>query len=179
MNEFLEHLPSMMIAYLSGLPINVFLLLPWIAFIIIPIVWKNNRNATLIEDKNRAFTCSLFMGIFALAFSLMAIQKDSMFTLWFESPIAILASVMIIICIAIITGSLSRHNNDIWIWLLELSSFAHVFVYVHLHKASYGAYVNLDLLFKMLLTYAGFTIITALGWFVLRDRYRHRLLSQE
>ena len=143
----------------ENFPVVVLHVLPWIALVTITIVSARNKSATLFADRNRAFTCSLFLGISALAWGVMCIQPGQPWSIWWAYlPLSIPLLTMIIACIIIITKTLKHEHCDTWLRLLVVTSTVYPIISLS------GSCV-------LLLIYSGFAIITALWWFILKHRY--------
>ena len=152
--------------FMEIIPIAVLFFLPWVSLIAITYVWRKNASATLVADSNRAYTCSLFLGINALAVSCLVVLPDSMFTLWLSgTPFSLILLAMMIGCVVVICISLWRHLQDVWLWLLTLISIAHIPIYFYLHSLIYGYHFNVELLVGLLFSYACFAIFVSLVWF--------------
>ena len=152
----------------QNFPVAVLIALPWIALVAIRFVYARTENATIVAGKSRAFTCSLFLGISALAWGVLDIQPGP-YTLWFGfPPLSIPLLAMIVACIGIITNTLLRHSSDTWLWLLAITSIAYPILYI------WFILIGSRFTSRLLFTYAGFAIITALMWYFSKQPYEDK-----
>ena len=166
MDLFIQQLSSYTDIFKIGIfttenfPIAVLYILPWIALITIIMVVIRNQTTTLVADRNRAFTCSLFLGISALSWGTMCIQPGLPYALlWAYLPVSIPLLAMTIACIVIITKTLKHEHCDTWLRLLVVTSAIYPIIL-------------LSGLCVLILIYSGFAIITALWWIIFRHQHK-------
>ena len=127
--------------------------LPWIALIVIRTVGAKNKSATLVADRNRAFICSLFLGISDLAWGNLCVEIPGDYPMALFFPLLSIPFLLMMFgCITRIVISLRHHSSDKLLWLLAITSIAYPII-------TFSGFCVL------MFVYSGLAIFASLAWF--------------